>query len=214
MALVQQALAAPGELTLIAVGPLTNVALAMRLDPQFAASLKQLVIMGGVFLGRTNTAGMPGEFNIWSDPEAAQIVLDSGIQATWVGLDVTRRVTLSRGEASAMADSERSVRVLRRPVQRGLDRSPRWQRRRAGVLRPARSARRRRHEPAESADLEPAYLEVETGDRFRGAILTDLGSRSQHLDSQDNGMAIGHFPNALVCCRRGCGRLHGPLPGI
>ena len=46
---------------------------------------------------------MPGEFNVWSDPHAAHIVLQSGVMATWVGLDVTRRVRLTRAEAAAMA---------------------------------------------------------------------------------------------------------------
>ena len=198
MALVQQVLAAPGELTLIAVGPLTNVALAMRLEPRFAASLKQLVIMGGVFLGRTNAAGMPGEFNVWSDPEAAQIVLDSGIQATWVGLDVTRRVRLSRAEASAMADSERAFESF------AGEYSVAWIDHLGGNGDEQASCAL--HDPLAVAatsrpDLltfEPAYLEVETGDRFRGAILTDLGSRSHHLNSEDDGIAIGHSPNALV----------------
>jgi inosine-uridine nucleoside N-ribohydrolase len=97
----------PGEITLVAVGPLTNVALAMRLDPDFAADLKSLVIMGGVFERQTNNAAMPGEFNIWCDPEAAAIVLDSGIAARWVGLDVTLQVRVERSQAIEMAASER-----------------------------------------------------------------------------------------------------------
>jgi inosine-uridine nucleoside N-ribohydrolase len=103
LALVEAVRAAPGELTLVAVGPLTNVALAMLLEPTFAESLADLVIMGGVFAGTTGSADLPGEFNVWSDPAAARIVLQSGVMATWVGLDVTRRVRLTRGEAEDMA---------------------------------------------------------------------------------------------------------------
>jgi inosine-uridine nucleoside N-ribohydrolase len=103
LALVEAVRAAPGELTLVAVGPLTNVALAMLLEPTFAESLADLVIMGGVFAGTTGSANLPGEFNVWSDPAAARIVLQSGVMATWVGLDVTRRVRLTRGEAEDMA---------------------------------------------------------------------------------------------------------------
>jgi inosine-uridine nucleoside N-ribohydrolase len=102
-ALVEAVRAAPGELTLVAVGPLTNVALAMLLEPTFAESLADLVIMGGVFAGTTGSADLPGEFNVWSDPAAARIVLQSGVMATWVGLDVTRRVRLTRREAADMA---------------------------------------------------------------------------------------------------------------
>jgi inosine-uridine nucleoside N-ribohydrolase len=103
LALIEAVRAAPGELTLVAVGPLTNVALAMLLEPGFAESLADLVIMGGVFAGTTGSADLPGEFNVWSDPAAARIVLQSGRMATWVGLDVTRRVRLTRREAEKMA---------------------------------------------------------------------------------------------------------------
>ena len=98
-ALVDLVRARPGELTLVAVGPLTNVALAVLLDPSFAGALAGLVVMGGVFDGVTGVAAMPGEFNVWSDPEAARIVLQSGVVARWVGLDVTRQVRLSRQAA-------------------------------------------------------------------------------------------------------------------
>ena len=59
--------------------------------------------MGGVFAGTTGSIEMPGEFNVWSDPEAARIVLESGVVARWVGLDVTRQVRLTRAEAQVMA---------------------------------------------------------------------------------------------------------------
>ncbi|WP_375425660.1 nucleoside hydrolase [uncultured Friedmanniella sp.] len=106
-ALVEAVTARPGELILVAVGPLTNVALAMLLEPDFAASLGQLVIMGGVFAGTTGSADLPGEFNVWSDPEAARVVLQSGVRATWVGLDVTRQVRLTRAQAVEMAADPR-----------------------------------------------------------------------------------------------------------
>lgn len=103
LAMINLVRAHPGEITLAAVGPLTNVALAMLLDPDFAGSLHALVIMGGVFAGSTGSRDQPGEFNVWSDPAAARIVLQSGIVASWVGLDVTRRVRLTLAEARKMA---------------------------------------------------------------------------------------------------------------
>ena len=96
----------PGELTLVAIGPLTNVALAMLLAEDFAGRLRSLVIMGGVFTEVTGHAEMPGEFNVWSDPAAARVVLQSGVVTTWVGLDVTRRVRLDRAAAGHMAADE------------------------------------------------------------------------------------------------------------
>ncbi len=103
LALVETVRAAPGALTLVAVGPLTNVALAMLLEPGFAEALGGLVIMGGVFAGSTGSAAMPGALNVWRDPEAAPRVLPRGGVGAWVGLDVTRRVRLTRAEATAMA---------------------------------------------------------------------------------------------------------------
>lgn len=106
LALVELVREHPGAVTLVAIGPLTNVALAMLLDPGFAAGLGALVIMGGVFAGTTGFSQMPGEFNVWSDPDAAAVVLQSGVLASWVGLDVTRQVRISRTDAEAMATDE------------------------------------------------------------------------------------------------------------
>jgi purine nucleosidase len=97
----------PGEVTVVAVGPLTNIALAMALEPGFAAAVREVVIMGGVFLEQTNDIGMPGEFNVWVDPEAAHAVLHSGAPLRFVGLDVTRRVRLTRDDAAALESSGR-----------------------------------------------------------------------------------------------------------
>ena len=106
LALTELVRTRPGEITLVAVGPLTNVALALALDPTFASGLRELVIMGGVFRGTTGVGTMPGEFNAWSDPAAARIVLQSGLVARWVGLDVTRQVRLTRDAALALAADE------------------------------------------------------------------------------------------------------------
>jgi purine nucleosidase len=77
LALVRLAREHPGELTLLTLGPLTNIALAIRLDPDFPKNLKQLVIMAGAVDGRGN-ATAPAEFNVWVDPEAAKIVFEAG----------------------------------------------------------------------------------------------------------------------------------------
>ncbi|HYH32529.1 MAG TPA: nucleoside hydrolase [Pseudonocardia sp.] len=101
--IVERILAAPGEITLVAIGPLTNVATALLLAPELATAVREIVIMGGVFLGHTNRTGMPGEFNIWVDPDAAAVVLASGAPLRFVGLDVTRQVRLTREHAGRMA---------------------------------------------------------------------------------------------------------------
>lgn len=84
----------PDEITLIAVGPLTNLALALKQDPAGMKKLKELVIMGGAVRTRGNVTPY-AEFNIYSDPVAAKIVFESGIPVTLVPLDVTHQVFLT-----------------------------------------------------------------------------------------------------------------------
>jgi purine nucleosidase len=85
--LVDSIAAAPGEITLVATGPLTNVALAVRRQPELVTQVRDFVIMGGS-AGRGNVTPA-AEFNIAADPEAAAIVFDAGWTVTMVGLDVT-----------------------------------------------------------------------------------------------------------------------------
>ena len=82
------------DVVLVAVGPLTNLALATKLDPGFASHVKRLVIMGGGHeAGRWTPSA---EFNIWADPEAAHVVLTSGIEEiVLVPLDATHRALVS-----------------------------------------------------------------------------------------------------------------------
>jgi purine nucleosidase len=102
--IVRRVRAEPGVLTIVAIGPLTNVARALALDPTVARDVREIVVMGGVFLEQTNVAAMPGEYNFWCDPDAAQAVMESGASLRLVGLDVTRRVRLTRADAEALAD--------------------------------------------------------------------------------------------------------------
>jgi purine nucleosidase len=102
--IVRRVLAEPGELTLVTIGPLTNVAKALEIEPAVATAVREIVVMGGVYLEQTNVAAMPGEYNFWCDPPAAQAVMESGARLRLVGLDVTRRVRLSRDDAERLAD--------------------------------------------------------------------------------------------------------------
>jgi purine nucleosidase len=84
----------PHEITLIPVGPLTNIALAVSKDPSIAALVRDIVIMGGSITGG-NVDGA-AEANIYNDPEAAQIVFNAGWMVTMVGSDVGERTLITR----------------------------------------------------------------------------------------------------------------------
>jgi len=92
--LIEQVMSNPGEITLVAIGPLTNVAMAIRKEPNFAKSLKELIIMGGAIRHEGNVTAL-GEFNVYVDPHAAHIVFHAGIPTTLVPLDVTYQCILT-----------------------------------------------------------------------------------------------------------------------
>ncbi|MEL7207374.1 MAG: nucleoside hydrolase [Actinomycetota bacterium] len=102
--LVDTVLAAPGEITLVAIGPLTNVAEAIEKDPDFVAGLAGLVIMGGTVRTPGNITPA-AEFNIWMDPESAAVVFGSGAPITMVGLDVCHRTRFDRDDAVRLRGS-------------------------------------------------------------------------------------------------------------
>lgn len=87
--IIERSTAAPGEITLVAIGPLTNVALALRLDPDLPKRLKRLVVMGGSLHAVGNTDIFPAEFNIYCDPEAAHMVFEAFTDILLVTWDAT-----------------------------------------------------------------------------------------------------------------------------
>ncbi|MBF6595619.1 MAG: nucleoside hydrolase [Thermaceae bacterium] len=91
--LIRAAQTYPGELTLVAIAPLTNVALAMRLEPQLPELLQEIVLMGGSTNQGNHTAA--AEFNIYADPEAAAVVFGSGARISMFGLNLTTIGALS-----------------------------------------------------------------------------------------------------------------------
>lgn len=89
----------PGEITILAIGPLTNIAMAIRQEPGFAERVKQLVIMGGAIARLPDGAGNVtpnAEFNFWVDPEAAKVVLRSGIPIILSPLNVSRKAVFTK----------------------------------------------------------------------------------------------------------------------
>src|SRR5258706_3566919 len=91
--LIERIMSNPGEITLVAVAPLTNVATAIRKEPRIAKALKEIIIMGGAIRHQGNSTPM-AEFNVHVDPHASHMVFHSGIPITLVPLDVTYQCIL------------------------------------------------------------------------------------------------------------------------
>lgn len=105
-----------GEITFVFVGPLTNLAVALNLEPRLVDWVHKLVIMGGAFF-RAGNVTPNAEFNIFVDPEAAAMVART-IPATWVGLDATHQAKLTRAAWDRLQDASDPGAVLAREVTR------------------------------------------------------------------------------------------------
>jgi inosine-uridine nucleoside N-ribohydrolase len=99
--------AAPHEITLVTLGPLTNIALAVKKDPTIVPLVQDVIMMGGSLSGGNITPA--AEFNVHVDPEAAQIVFSAGWRLTMVGLDVCRKTLLTRERLQAIAGAHGGV---------------------------------------------------------------------------------------------------------
>jgi len=93
--LIKRVLAEPNEISIFPIGPLTNIAMAIRKEPKFAKAVEELVIMGGAIQEGGNMTPL-AEFNIFVDPHAAHIVFHAGIPITLIPLDVTHQCLLKQ----------------------------------------------------------------------------------------------------------------------
>ncbi|KAJ1692208.1 hypothetical protein LUZ63_008906 [Rhynchospora breviuscula] len=95
----------PNEVSILALGPLTNLALAIKRDSSFAKKVKRVIILGGAFFcpGNVNPAA---EANIYGDPEAADIVFTSGAEIVVVGINITTQVTFTDSDLSEISKSK------------------------------------------------------------------------------------------------------------
>lgn len=173
----------PAELTIVALGPLTNVASLLQRIPD-PAMIAEVVIMGGAFLvpGNITTAA---EYNFFVDPEAARLVLQSGVKCRIVGLNVTRRALLTAQDAARIG--------LSGPVGRAIEQMSHYYIERYGEADGVAACAM--HDPLAVAvtarpDLvrwEPYHVDVECrGELTRGISLVDVLHRT------------GNPPNALV----------------
>ena len=106
--IVDMARAHPGQITLVAVGPLGNLALALKLEPKLPTLVKQVILMGGTVFEPGNVSPV-AEANIWNDPHAADQVFTAGWKLAMVGLDVTHQVIMPVALFKAIAEKQKHM---------------------------------------------------------------------------------------------------------
>jgi purine nucleosidase len=116
--LIEKIMSVPGKITLVCIGPLTNVAVAIRKEPRLLGAIKEVIIMGGAIRHQGNTTPL-AEFNVYVDPHAAHMVYHSGLPITLVPLDVTYQCILTR------ADVQR-LQAIKSPISKFIADSTRY----------------------------------------------------------------------------------------
>lgn len=104
--IIEQLLNADEKITLVATGPLSNIALALIKEPKIAPKIEELILMGGGTFGNWTPAA---EFNIWVDAEAAKVVFNSGIPIAMFGLDVTHKALATEDRVNNLAQIDHPV---------------------------------------------------------------------------------------------------------
>ncbi|MFH1688723.1 MAG: nucleoside hydrolase [Candidatus Eisenbacteria bacterium] len=193
----------PDEITLVTTGPLTNVALALRANPDAVASYSRIIAMGGAFDVPGNT-GPVAEFNVYVDPEAADVVLSSGLDITLVPLDATTGAVLMRSaletrERSRGLPADRPGRDLAAVLHRALDHYMEFQFNESGLDGGYM------HDPlAVAAALDPGILEtrdlhvgVVTNGPDRGRTVRAPAQANAATQSRGVRVAFGHDDSAF-----------------
>jgi len=123
--LIETLMGSDGDIVLCPVAPMTNIALAIRMEPRIVDKIEELIFMGGA-IGPGNVAPC-AEFNVWKDPEAARIVLNAGIKkVTMVPLDATHTAYITRDECQTLIDlgtrgGEGAGKLAMRRIARGTE---------------------------------------------------------------------------------------------
>jgi len=176
----------PGELTLVALGPLTNLALAVRLDPSLPERVKRLVIMGGAVTGQGNTGRVPAEFNIGFDPEAAQVVFEAFPMFDLVDWEATVRHAFDDALLDAwLAAGDARAELFGRIFQ--VARAFNAHHERRGFIAADALAMAVALDPTIITRVETRHVAIELDGRLtRGATVVDWQRR------------LGHAPNARI----------------
>lgn len=135
-ALVRLANENPGELTLVAIGPMTNVALAIRLDPTFPEKIKKFVFMGGTLAAHGNTPIVTAEYNIYTDPEAAFMTLQAFKHATMLSWETTLYNPLTWDQYDALCAGDSPLKTFFRGITGKIVKRTRQENNYGGYLLP------------------------------------------------------------------------------
>jgi len=178
--LIDRVLGAPGEIIVVALGRLTNLALAISIEPQVATALHSLVVMGGAITVSGNASPVASA-NLWGDPEAADVVYRSGAKIVQIGLDVCDQVEISAAQQRRVWQADTAVTRLLQTLTPSLQASYR----RRSLLRDPDSVRYN-DVPAIAYVIDPslftcqkAYVSIETqGQLTRGQTVADRRGQS------------------------------------
>lgn len=164
----------PDELTLVTLGPLTNLALALLQDASIARKVKQCVMMGGIGSGWGNITPV-AEYNIFVDPEAARTVFESGLPITMVGWDVSRTYAyLTDEESQAMRQIGTPIAHFCIDIQKTLLQFALHTTKLPGFDLPDPMAMAIALDPTLATDIQPRFVQIETlSDLCRGQTVVD-----------------------------------------
>lgn len=177
LAMIRMTREQPGKLTLVALAPLTNLALAVRLDPAFPSRVGRLVVMGGAVNGHGNMRRSPVEFNVGFDPEAAHVVFGAFEQFDLVDWELTVRHAFDEAQFDRwMSAGDRRADLLRRIS--GRSRQYNAERERRGVIAADALAMAVALDPAIVIRAETRHVAVDLdGNLTRGMTVVDWEHR-------------------------------------
>jgi purine nucleosidase len=195
-----------GEIMLVTLGPLTNIALALRQDPSLAHKVKHCYIMGGIGQGYGNVTPV-AEYNIWVDPEAAKIVFESGMPMTMVGWDISRLyATFNNEDALQLRSIGTPLAEFCLDIQSTVTRYAKEKTHLVGFDLPDPITMAVALEPAVATEVKRLHVTVETESELcRGQTVVDHIGLTGQLPNMDVVLAASreHFLKLLYDAVRG-----------
>lgn len=195
--IIDRVMQAPGEITVLCIGRLTNLALAISVEPKVASAVREVIVMGGAVTVPGNASAVASA-NLWGDPEAADVVYRSGAKVVQIGLDVCDRVEFTSEQQEQVWQADTPATRFLKAVTPFIQQS--YARR--GILRNPGGVRYN-DVPAVAYTIDPSlfdcqelYIQIETkGTLTRGQTVADMYGHT------------GQRPNATVALDLDAARL-------